>query len=412
MQFGLDFDSLNRSYLFFYGHSLIYLVIAAFFVIGRITYTEKSNRTSNTYLISKISKMLIAQCVAIALYSTLNVLVFDFGLSEGVIVDRLFLILTFLILFFNSIFPYYVFIVLRKQLRNIGFFQGFVNKIAFILVTVFCVSYLGFVLKLLIYSSEVLATPFCKIYFKIVMCLALSQIVCFLLTMKDVHVFVAELMHGAFYSKKAQITGLVLFCYAPVILWPLSVVYILPIFFIAMVSFIFVVHMISQSRAVSRDFLTNMNNRNELYRYLSRLFEKFDDLTPALNLIFIDINKFKSINDTFGHSQGDKALICMANCLRRSAFEKDCFLSRYAGDEFIVVIKESGENTVARFIENLNSNIDSANSTNTDPYKLSIAVGAVSYSESYDTVEKFIEAADRKMYEMKEESDKKARAML
>ena len=212
--------------------------------------------------------------------------------------------------------------------------------------------------------------------FKIVISLALAQFLCFLLTLKDVHRFVSELLHGAFLSKRTALFGLVLFVYGPMLVWPLSIIYLLPIFFIAVVSFIFVVHMVSQSRAVSRDFLTGMNNRNELYRYLSRLFEKDDDLTPALNIIFIDINKFKSINDTFGHSQGDKALICMANCLRQSAFSKDCFLSRYAGDEFIIVLRESGENTVQKFIDTLNQKIKHANYTNTDPYRLSVAIGS------------------------------------
>ncbi len=406
MQFGLDFYTLNRSFHFFYGHSLIYLVLAAFFVIGRIKYNEKSNRTSNTYLIARISNLLIVQCVAIGLFSTLNVLVFDLELDTTVWVDRIFMILTFSILLLNSITPYYLFIVMRKQIRSIGTFQGVLNRTAFILVSVFCVAYIFFVLKLMVYSADILSTSFCRVFFQVVICLALAQFLCFLFTLKDVHIFVSELLHGLFLSRRAAHFGLILFVYVPVLLWPMAVIFNLPIFFIALVSFVFVVHIVSQSRAVSRDFLTGMNNRNELYRYLSRLFEKDDDLTPSLNLIFIDINKFKSINDTYGHTQGDKALICMANCLRQSAYSKDCFLSRYAGDEFIVVIKESPDNTVEKFIETLNINISKANNTNTDPYQLSIAIGAVSYNDEFDTVEKFIEAADRRMYDMKAESEK------
>lgn len=412
MQFGLDFYTLNRSFQFFYGHSLIYLVLAAFFVISRIKYNEKSNRTSNTYLISRISNMLIVQCVAIGLFSTLNVFVFDLELDTTAWVDRIFLILTFSILLLNSIFPYYLFIVMRKQIHSIRTFQGTLNRTAFILFSLFCVAYICFVLKLMIYSADVLSTSFCRVFYQVVMCLALAQFLCFLLTLKDVHIFVSELLHGVFLSRRTAQFGLVLFVYVPMLLWPFAVIFNLPIFFIAMVSFVFVVHIVSQSRAVSRDFLTGMNNRNELYRYLSRLFEKDDDLTPSLNLIFIDINKFKSINDTYGHSQGDKALICMANCLRQSAFSKDCFLSRYAGDEFIVVIKESPENTVGKFIDNLNKNISNANQTNTDPYRLSIAIGAVSYRDEFNTVEKFIEAADRKMYDMKSESEKNRRHLV
>lgn len=412
MQFGLDLLSLDRAYYFFYGHSIIYLVLAAFFVISRIKYNERSNRTSNTYIISRVSNLLLMQCLALGLYSVLNVFIYDFGFQNYGILDTVYLILSFGILFINSICPYYLFIVIRKQIRSIGTFQGVMNRSAFILVSLFCIVYLIFVLKLVFNSDEVVATSTGSVLFKLVITLALSQFLCFLMTIKDVHLFVSELLHGAFLSKRTSLIGLVLFVYGPMLVWPLSVIYLLPVFFIALVSFVFVVHMMSQSRAVSRDFLTGMNNRNELYRYLSRLFEKEEDLTPALNIIFIDINKFKSINDTFGHSQGDKALICMANCLRQSAFSKDCFLSRYAGDEFIIVLRESGENTVQKFIDTLNQKIKHANDTNTDPYRLSVAIGSVSYSEDYNSVEKFIEAADRKMYDRKADTTRDTTSMM
>ena len=91
MQFGLDLLSLDRSYHFFYGHSIIYLVLAAFFVISRIKYNERSNRTSNTYVISKVSNLLLVQCLALGLYSVLNVLIYDFGFQPFDILDRIYL---------------------------------------------------------------------------------------------------------------------------------------------------------------------------------------------------------------------------------------------------------------------------------------------------------------------------------
>ena len=77
-----------------------------------------------------------------------------------------------------------------------------------------------------------------------------------------------------------------------------------------------------------------------------------------------------------------------------------------------MVIKENPENTVSKFIDSLNRNIQKANTTNTDPYRLSIAIGSVSYSEEFDTVEKFIEAADRRMYDKKAESEKITRQLI
>ncbi|MBP5243264.1 MAG: hypothetical protein J6Z28_00925, partial [Succinivibrio sp.] len=158
MQFGLDFLSLDRAYHFFYGHSIIYLVLAAFFVISRIKYNERSNRTSNTYVISRVSNLLLVQCLALGLYSVLNVLIYDFGFLDYGLLDKVYLILSFGILFINSICPYYLFIVIRKQIRSIGTFQGVMNRSAFILVSLFCIVYLIFVLKLVFNSDEVVAT--------------------------------------------------------------------------------------------------------------------------------------------------------------------------------------------------------------------------------------------------------------
>ena len=86
-----------------------------------------------------------------------------------------------------------------------------------------------------------------------------------------------------------------------------------------LVCMVFVMQLISQDRAVSVDFLTGLNNRKELMRYLGRLFEKTDELDQNLGLIFIDINDFKGINDTYGHNQGDKALLTVASCLKKAA---------------------------------------------------------------------------------------------
>ena len=160
--------------------------------------------------------------------------------------------------------------------------------------------------------------------------------------------------------------------------------------------------LISQDRAVSVDFLTGLNNRKELMRYLGRLFEKTDELDQNLGLIFIDINDFKGINDTYGHNQGDKALLTVASCLKKAAFKKNCFICRYAGDEFTVVLKETTFFTVENYKSELQAQIDKLNSSGNLPFALSVSLGHVQYQERFTDFEEFLAQADQNMYTQKE----------
>lgn len=182
---------------------------------------------------------------------------------------------------------------------------------------------------------------------------------------------------------------------------PLGWYFILPCMLGILVCMVFVMQLISQDRAVSVDFLTGLNNRKELMRYLGRLFEKTDELDQNLGLIFIDINDFKGINDTYGHNQGDKALLTVASCLKKAAFKKNCFICRYAGDEFTVVLKESTTETAQNYINTLEEELNKCNNSGHYDMTISLSIGHVQYSEKYITPDEFIAAADQLMYGQK-----------
>ncbi len=401
----MDYISLEDSYKFFYGNSVVYLAVACFFILWRVRYDEISNRTSYSYLVMTLGTVLMVQSIAMCLYSLYNVVVFDYEFPRTELANWLIVFGGVMICFFNGIAPYCLFLTARRQVRSVGILGNNVNRLGFMLFASFVAVFAVFSVILLfsIYSGSTINAY--DWLFKLTVVLALSQFLLFLLAIKDITNIVSTLVAGQLFSKTSLTIGVVVFVYLPLLLWPLSLVLVLPLHYINQVVFVFIVHMLSQDRAVSRDFLTGMNNRNELYRYMMRFYERPVDLTSDLNMIFIDINKFKSINDTYGHSMGDKALIAMSNCLKRSAFSKNCFLSRYAGDEFVVVIKEDRENTVKKFIENLTQNIENTNQNCKDPYKLSAAIGYVPYSEEYTTIKDFINAADANMYNVKKNFD-------
>jgi diguanylate cyclase (GGDEF)-like protein len=104
------------------------------------------------------------------------------------------------------------------------------------------------------------------------------------------------------------------------------------------VSFV-IVYIYVLNRQISTDALTGLNNRRMLKRYLD-LETNYADKDSRLFLIMLDADNFKSINDTFGHAAGDRALTQIAEILKALCNQRDCFLSRLGGDEFTIVGKD------------------------------------------------------------------------
>ena len=94
--------------------------------------------------------------------------------------------------------------------------------------------------------------------------------------------------------------------------------------------------MSSMSSYISLDPLTQINNRNQFRRHLGNKLRDNGNLA----LIIMDIDRFKSINDTYGHLEGDEALIRVAKALKIicSSNRSKYSISRYGGDEFVVLV--------------------------------------------------------------------------
>jgi diguanylate cyclase (GGDEF)-like protein len=97
---------------------------------------------------------------------------------------------------------------------------------------------------------------------------------------------------------------------------------------------VIVIYLSLETASAGRDYLTGLNTRVRLDEYIQRELEKESEFT----LMFIDLDNFKTLNDTLGHVIGDQVLLMFSKVLR-SVF-KDDFVSRYGGDEFFVVIHE------------------------------------------------------------------------
>lgn len=120
-----------------------------------------------------------------------------------------------------------------------------------------------------------------------------------------------------------------------------------------------------------------------------------------LLLAYIDIDKFKYINDVFGHKEGDMVLKEAAK-LFKSTLRKIDVICRIGGDEFLLIFPDSSQNDASLIIERINKNLEKLNQKLDKPYKINFSIGLSYYNPSNPlSIEEIIRIADENMYEEK-----------
>lgn len=153
------------------------------------------------------------------------------------------------------------------------------------------------------------------------------------------------------------------------------------------------------------DPLTGINNRMQFEDYLSLCLRK-NSKKKYLYGVMLDLDRFKVINDTFGHKVGDVALTEASNILKK-AVGKEGFLARYAGDEFVVIYESNDLSYPQKFEERLREEEDSFNEFGGYPFHLRFSFGYRRFGpeESLDT-EAFLDIIDQEMYKDKHAHNK------
>jgi diguanylate cyclase (GGDEF)-like protein len=157
------------------------------------------------------------------------------------------------------------------------------------------------------------------------------------------------------------------------------------------------------------DDLTGLYNR----RGFSDLGEQYLKLARrsgrGVTMVYLDLDRFKTINDSLGHHVGDRALIKVADILR-ATFRRSDIIARLGGDEFGVLALEAADESSELLVQRLRERVTDFNQSSPEPYQLSVSIGMAHHDDDLRVrLEDMVAEADRAMY--REKHGKRAAAL-
>ncbi|OLF79174.1 diguanylate cyclase [Alteromonas sp. W12] len=145
------------------------------------------------------------------------------------------------------------------------------------------------------------------------------------------------------------------------------------------------------------DSLTGLANRREIFSQLSDEISRMDRGQQTSTLVYIDLNKFKEINDKYGHKVGDKALVEFSERMSGLLRDSDRF-GRIGGDEFVILLYGTGEKETEAFFNRVAQSDFEVNVDGNKVVPIGFSVGWVEWSEGIETVQEWLDKADEVMY--------------
>jgi len=147
------------------------------------------------------------------------------------------------------------------------------------------------------------------------------------------------------------------------------------------------------------DLLTRLPNRRYVDRHLAQELERAQRGGTRVSVLLLDMDRFKCINDEFGHEAGDRALVDVAHTLRAGLRSYD-ICARLAGDEFVVVLSDCDRELAERKGRTLQQAVARADFSAAPgaPVALDISVGAATFPEDGQSPDELLAAADRRMH--------------
>lgn len=158
---------------------------------------------------------------------------------------------------------------------------------------------------------------------------------------------------------------------------------------------------ITQAEEVSHvDALTCLPNRRQVIKTLQYEVIRAERYKTLLSISMIDIDHFKKINDSNGHTVGDQVLFQLANILQESVRDPDT-VGRYGGEEFLVVLPNTRLEAAAEQAARLCKRIREAELNVGEMIQLTVSIGVAEYRHAQENWQKFLSRADLALYDAK-----------
>ena len=149
------------------------------------------------------------------------------------------------------------------------------------------------------------------------------------------------------------------------------------------------------------DSLTKLPNRGAYDAYIEKEYQRYVRYGGNLSLIVCDVDKFKNINDSYGHQAGDKVLQLISRQVKKGTRQTD-LLARYGGEEFVVILPNTDSQAALQVAEKIRQEVAKC------PFhfkgqrvQITLSCGVASFSEGMSHEEVF-ERADKALYQAKE----------
>lgn len=150
------------------------------------------------------------------------------------------------------------------------------------------------------------------------------------------------------------------------------------------------------------DHLTGLPNR---YAFKKEVNRRMDASTNELIILFVDLDGFKQVNDTYGHEIGDQLLRELSQRVQIIAAEKNGLVARYGGDEFLVLFDQMNDQELERIVQRLLEEIGREYQFNAISTLVTASIGISIYPRDGTTIEQVLKSADTAMYEAKNKGE-------
>lgn len=160
----------------------------------------------------------------------------------------------------------------------------------------------------------------------------------------------------------------------------------------------------------STDVLTGLNNRRQLMILAENTFNQARRYKKPLSIIIMDIDHFKAVNDTYGHSGGDQVLVAVARCCDNAMRDSDV-RGRYGGEEFLFVLPETDLPRALQAAERVRNDIAALEIQVDDrQVKITVSLGAAELDDDCASLDDLIIRCDQALYQAKNSGRNRAAA--